>query len=234
MTDLKAPQQRASRRDRTAGAGEEAVAASGFRPTARRRNRLVAGLALGAIAIGGNVLVYSSLDSKSSVVQITRDVPAGELITADMLRPIDVGIDDSVSMISADEMASLVGQYARVRLGAGSLVVRPALQLEPLVSVGNAVVAVEVKSAELPNGLRERVPVRIVIPPANSAPDQTPRAIDGRIVGLPTPSESGVGTQSVSIEVAEADAPIVAAAPAVRIVLLVPSEDPAVGDEDGE
>ncbi len=206
------------------------AASRGFRPTARRRNRLAAGLALGAAAIGANVLVYASLNSSEPVVQVVRDVPAGEQITADMLRTVDADVDSTVNTIGGADMQSLIGQYAKVRLVAGSLVVYPAIQSQPLLSAGNAVVAIEVKAAELPVGLRERVPVLLVIPPIAGDDSGLPTTIDGRVVGLPVASESGLGTQSVSIEVEASLVASVAAADEVRIVLLVPSTDPAVQD----
>jgi hypothetical protein len=97
----------------------------------------------------------------------------------------------------------------------------------PLVSIGNAVVAFEVDASELPVGIRERVPVRLVIPADRSDDDQTPVSIDGRVVGFPTASDSGVGTMSVSVELDDADAAVAASADHVRVVLLVPSPDPA-------
>jgi hypothetical protein len=199
----------------------------GFRPSARRRNRLAAGVALGAIAIGGNVAVYSALNASEPAVQVVRDVAAGDAITSDMLRTVDVNVDATVNVIEGADLSSLIGQYARVRLVSGSLVTRQALQAVPLVSVGNAVVAFEVDASELPVGVRERVPVRLVIPADRSDDDQTPVSIDGRVVGFPTASDSGVGTMSVSVELDNADAAVAASADHVRVVLLVPSPDPA-------
>jgi hypothetical protein len=219
MTDPGTTQQR--------GHTPESERMRGFRPTARRRNRLAAGLALGAVAIGGNVLVYSSLDSSQPVVQIVRDVPAGDQITPDMLRTVDADIDPTVNVIPGADLSTLVGQYAKVRLISGSLVVRTALQPDPLLNPGSAVVAIEVKAAELPVGLRERVPVQLVIPGPASAGSAAATTIEGRVVGLPVASESGLGTRSVSLEVAAADASAVAAADDVRVVLMVPSEDRA-------
>jgi hypothetical protein len=199
----------------------------GFRPTARRRNRLVAGLALGALAIGGNMFAYASLSSSQPVVQVVRDVPAGDQITPDMLRTVDADVDATVNVIPGSDLNALVGQYAKVRLVSGSLVVRTALQPDPLLNPGNAVVAIEVKAAELPIGLRERVPVQLVIPGPPSVDSAAPITIEGRVVGLPLASDNGLGTQSVSVEVAAADASAVAAADDVRLVLMVPDEDPA-------
>lgn len=199
----------------------------GFRPPSRRRNRLAAGIALGAAAIGGNVLVYSSLNSSEPAVQVVRDVPAGELITGDMLRTVDVDADPTVNLVDGADIQSLVGQFAKVRLVSGSLVTHEALQSGPLVSDGNAVVAIQVNEAELPIGLRERVPVRLVIPANRNAQDSDPVAIDGRVVGLPRTSANALGTMSLSIELAVADASIIAAAESVQVVLLVPQPDPA-------
>ncbi len=227
MTDTSAMRQR--------GDTPESERVHGFRPTARRRNRLAAGLALGAVAIGGNLLAYSSLDSSQPVVQVIRDVPAGDQITPDMLRTVDADVDATVNVIPGADLNTLVGQYAKVRLVSGSLVVRTALQSDPLLKPGNAVVAIEAKAAELPIGLRERVPVQLVIPGPASEDSAVATTIEGRVVGLPVASDGGLGTQSVSIEVAAADASALAAADDVRVVLVVPSEDPAARtDEVGE
>lgn len=219
---------RERRSTQTPAATPEPERIRGFRPTARRRNRLAAGLALGAVAIGANTLIYTSLDSSEPVVQVVQDVPAGAQITSDMLRTVDVDVDGTVNVIAGAEIGTLIGQYAKVRLVSGSLVVLTAIQSNPLLSTGNAVVAIEVKAAELPVGLRERVPVQLVLPASGTNESAVPTSIEGRIVGLPLASDSGLGTQSVSIEVDAADAAAVAAADVVRVVLLVPSEDPAV------
>ena len=42
---------------------DETVQRRGFAPSARRRNRIAAGVALAAIAVAGNFLVYSALES---------------------------------------------------------------------------------------------------------------------------------------------------------------------------
>jgi hypothetical protein len=55
---------------------------------------------------------------------------------------------------------------------------------------------------------------------------------------LPTDTSSALGLQSLSVEVAAADAATIAAADDVRVVLVEPSEDPAgapgTPEEDGE
>ena len=204
----------------------------GFQPSARRRTRIAAGVALAAIAIGGNLYVYSTLDASEPVVQATRDVPAGQQITADMLRTVDVDADPTVNVIAGDRIDSLVGTYAKVRLVAGSLVTAEALQPTPLVAPGTSVVAIQVADGSLPIGLRERVPVLLVVPGQGSDTNAVITSVSGRVVGLPTDTSSALGLQSLSVEVADADAATIAAADEVRVVLVEPSEDPAVAPDE--
>ena len=135
----------------------------GFRPTSRRRSRIASGVALGAVAVAGNVLVYSSVDDRQLVLQAVRDVPAGAAVTQSDLGVVSVDVADSVRTIPSDEMTTTIGRYAKVRLVAGSLVVHEALQDRPLVSPGAGITAVQVPEGALPVGLRERSRVQLVI-----------------------------------------------------------------------
>lgn len=209
------------------------VARHGFAPSSRRRNRIAAGVALAALAVGANVLVYSALDDSEPAVMVVIDVPAGEQITGDMLRTVDLDAPSSVNLVPGDQLQSLIGAYAKVRLVSGSLVTPQSVQATSLVGPGNAVVAIQVDEGGLPVGLRERVPVRLVIPAASGAPTTDPNVIDGVVVALPIDTENALGRQSLSVEVPAASAPIVAAADEVRVVLLEPdgeSADEANGD----
>ena len=204
----------------------------GFRPASRRRARVAGGAALVAVAIGGNVLVYSSLSDRESVLQVVRDVPAGTQLTADDVRSIEVDADDSLRSVQADRLSTIVGQFAKVRLVSGSLVVVEALQSTPLVSPGAAVVAIQVPEGALPSGLRERSNVQLIVPPTgdgSTAPD--PTIVIGHVVGLPTALSTATGTRSLSVEVPEQSAATVAASDDVRVVLIQPGTDIAYADD---
>jgi hypothetical protein len=214
----------------TDSAATTGAARRGFQPRSRRRNRIAAGVALAAIAIGGNLLLYSSLDATEPVVQVVRDVPAGSQLTSDMLRTVDVAVDATVNVVGGGQLDSLIGSYAKVRLVSGALVTAESLQSTPLVSAGSSVVAIQVADGSLPIGLRERSAIQLVIParPDPGATDvPTPSSIIGRVVGLPMETSSALGLQSLSVEVAAADAVALAAADDVRVVLVEPGEDPA-------
>ena len=85
---------------------------------------------LAALAIGGNIRVYSTLDAKEAAVQAVVDVPAGSQITADMLRTVDVDVDSSVNVIAGSDLPAVVGQYAKVRIVSGSLLTSQSLQAD--------------------------------------------------------------------------------------------------------
>lgn len=203
----------------------------GFRPSARRRNRIAAGVALGAAAIGGNVLVYSSLDDTTTAVQAVENITAGSQVTADMFRVVEVDVDPSVPTVTEEQLPLLIGQYARVRIVSGTLVTGLTFQTEPLVRDDKAVIAIEIDADLVPIGTRERSSLALVTLDSADAPQTVP----GRALGPPTPSASSQGTVSMSIEVDTAQAPLLATAEIVRIVLLPPEPDTAAGDSiDGE
>jgi hypothetical protein len=198
----------------------------GFRPSTRRRNRIAAGVALGAAAIGGNVLVYSSLDDSTTVVQAIDNIPAGTQVTADMFRTVDVDVDGTVPTVGEDQLTSLIGQYARVRIVSGQLVVGLAFQPEPLVNAGKAIVAIEVDADLMPRNVRDRSDLQLVILDA----DGVPNTIPARAMEVPVESVSGNGSVSLSVEVDLSQSPAVAAADIVRVVLLPPTADVDAGD----
>lgn len=198
----------------------------GFRPASRRRARLAGGAALAALAIGGNVLVYSSLDDKTEVVQVIRNVRAGETVTSDDLRIVEVDVDPSVPVVESDDIGLVVNQYARVFIASGTLIVPQLVQSTPLVSAGAGVVAVEIRPTHVPFGLRERSRVMIVV--VSDDDGVAPFVTTGRVVFRGADVDGVTGVFALSVEVAEDVAPTVASGDDVRIVLLDPAGDPAM------
>ena len=200
------------------------AAPHGFRPVSRRRARLAAGAALAAVGIGGNVLLYTSLDDSVEVVQVATNVRAGQQLTAADLRTVEVDVDASVPVVTADRIDTLVGQYASVYIVAGTLMVDVLVQPEPLVAPGRSVVAVELRPTQVPTGVVERSRVQLIVVGAD---DSATYLADARVVSLTRGDDSG-GPTSMSFEVEAADAPALAAAGDVRVVLLDPGDDPAL------
>ena len=199
----------------------------GFRPSSRRRTRIAVGVVLAAVAIGGNVLLYASLDDRTEVLQLARDVRAGEVVTSEDLRIVEVDLDPTVPAVPSDDVALVVNRYARVFLPSGSLIFDQLVQPSPLVPDGAGGVSVEVRPTQVPAGLTTRSRVLLVVVPVG---DGELFVTDGRVVRHTGDAAEGT-TAALSVEVAVAEAPAVAAADDVRVVLLEPGV--AVAPEQG-
>ena len=203
--------------ERNTPTSRERQPSASARISSRARSRLAFGSLVVAIGVLINLAIYRSVDDKSPVLQLNRDVPAGQQISADDFRTVEIGADGAFRSVPSSDLNAVVGSYAKVRLIAGTLLAREALQAGPLVAPGASVVAVTVPAGEVPIGLRERSRVSVVI----VASDRTSTSVNGTVVGLPSQAGSS-GQVSVSIELAAGDAGAVAAAEKVRLVLLDP------------
>lgn len=193
--------------------------ARGFRPGSRRRARIAGGVAIAAIAVGGNVLVYTTLDDPTEVVQFVTNVDAGDVIASDDVRIIELDGDlESAGLVPADQLGLIVDQYARSFIPSGSLASTFVVQSSPVVGDGTAVVAVSPEDALLPRGLARRSRVLLV------TGGETPNRYEARVVSIEDDGD-------LSVEVAEADAVSVAVAASVHVVLLDPGDDPATADQ---
>jgi SAF domain len=158
------------------------------------------------------------------VLQLAANVRAGEQIVATDLRVVEVELDDTVPVVPADRLASIVGQYASVYIPAGTLLVDVLVRPDPLVAPGRSVVAVEIRPTQVPYGLLERSRVQIVVVGDGDAPAFV---TEGRVVSVIGSDAEGSEVGSMSVEVAAADAAVIAGADDdVRIVLLDPGVDP--------
>jgi hypothetical protein len=185
--------------------------------------RIAVGTLMSMVSVGVVLLVFSTADRRVAVLQVVRDLPAGaQLGTADV-RSIELSTDPSLAVVPAADIASVVGQYTKVRIVTGGLLASGLLQVGALVAPGSAVVAVTIPSGELPAGLRERSQVQIVIPPTGD--EVSPAPVTGRVVGLPDAPDSVTGQLSISFEMSAMDAVVVASATRVRVVLLDPGVD---------
>jgi ABC-type amino acid transport substrate-binding protein len=190
----------------------------------RRRARVATGALVVALAVAGNVLIYSSINDSTEVLQVVRDVPAGDLITADDLRVVEVDADSSVPTVSPDRIGEVVNRYARVHIAAGSLMVDVLAQPQPLVAIGQGVVAVEIRPTRIPAGLRERSRVLLV---GVGQSDEADVIVEGRVVSRGTGDGTSGELVGLSVEVAEEYAAALAAADDVRVALIDPASDPA-------
>jgi hypothetical protein len=185
--------------------------------------RITVGMLLSTAAVGVVLLVFSTADRRVAVLQVVHDLPAGAQLSAADVRSIELSTDPSLAVVKTADIATVIGQYTKVRIVTGGLLAFGLLQPGALVAPGSAVVAVTIPAGELPAGLRERSQVQIVIPTPGDDPPTSP--VLGRVVGLPDAPDSVTGQLSVSFEVSAVDAVAVASATRVRVVLLDPGID---------
>ncbi|HSJ91507.1 MAG TPA: SAF domain-containing protein [Ilumatobacter sp.] len=207
--------------------------AKGFRPGSRRRARIAGGAALVAVAIGGNVALYTSLDDRTEVLQVVEDIRAGEVVTAHDLRIVEGDLDPTGPAVAADDLALVVDQYARVHIASGTLLAPVLVQPTPLVGPGSAVVAIELRPTLVPDGLRERSLVELIVTSDGNDGDVEFRTT-GRAVTRPVAVDGVSGVVTMSIEVASSDAAVVAAGDDLRVVLIEPGVDPVYDDRPGD
>lgn len=211
----------ASEGRRSRPAAGSTTGSSGFRPNSRRRARVAAGAGLIAAAIGGNVLLYSSLDNRTEVLQLVTDLRAGETLTAEHVRIVAVDADPSVPVVPAGDLPTLLGYHARVHVPSGSLLSAISLQPSQLVAPGTAVVAIEIRPTQVPAGIRERSQLELVV-----LTETENLQLPARAVTRPTTTDGVTGLMTLSVEVASADAARIAAGDDVRVVLREPGADP--------
>jgi hypothetical protein len=105
-----------------AGSDRHSAATS---PTRRVRVPLLIG-ALAATLFAAVLVLYglSSAADRMEVLRITRDISAGEEITADALAPVGVAVDSASQLVPAASSADVVGKLAAKTMAPGDLVSR--------------------------------------------------------------------------------------------------------------
>ena len=175
----------------------------GWRP--RNPGRVAAGVLVVALSMLLALIAFRGSGHRVAVLVVARDVPAGAQITDGDLSVVNVAADAPLPTVSATERATIVGEYAKVRLLRGSLLIDGALQRGPLVDPNAAVLAIQVATGALPIGLREQSRVWLVLSPATGA---ATAVVNATVASLPV--DLGTGAVSLSLQVAFTDAARVA------------------------
>jgi hypothetical protein len=212
---------------------------SGLTSKARRQRRWSLAL-VGVLLILGSALVFLLLflnaGDRLPVLSVARNVPAGQVISADDLAVVRVGADAGVETISESERRNVIGQTAAVDLLPGTLLVAAQLGEPVALADGEAIVGVDLVGGEqaVPD-LQEGDEVLVVLTTltqAGATEDDTAAGSDlGEVitrarVSVVTGSEDDPDRVVVSLIVPEASAGQIAGANAAnRIALvLVPNE----------
>ena len=192
-------------------------------PRLRRRPSLIAAslllVVLGALA---SAWAYTSLGNTQEVIAVRTDVARGQLITAENLQVVRIGVDPALQTVPATQAGSLEGKRAAVDLKAGQLLVPGAVTSEVVPGQGKSAVGLSLTAAQMPSEpLVVGDNVRIVSTPGSQGDVGTtaPIVFSGGVITVS--DRAADGTTAVTVEVDADKAPELAARSASGKVALI-------------
>ena len=213
-----------------------------FKPGLRVRPYRPMRALVGAMTVVASVVaalaIYTKVGDRKEILAVRNGVLAGELITGDNLQVVSISSDDSFPSIPASDRALVVGQYAKVRLAAGALLVADAIQPAELVNPERVRINVVVSAGLVPVGLREQSRVTLVVTPPQSGSTRPPPAlVEAIVLSVPRDlveivgsGDRGRDTVPLTVEIDPRWVSLVGTAESVSVGVLDPSApfpDPA-------
>jgi hypothetical protein len=200
-------------------------------PRLRGRSRhgvpyLVLGVLLVIVCAGGFLLVTLNSGNRKPVLALARSVGIGHVLARQDLRQVDVSADGDVSVVDAQELATVLGRTMTTNLSAGSLLTTDALGGKAFPPSGQAVAALSLKPGQFPPEVSAGAHVAVVLSPvqpntATTAPPTSgPTIWEAVVTSVTSPQNSQVTV--ISVQLPAAEAPHVAAADGELAVLMVP------------
>lgn len=204
---------------------------NGLRMRPKRPARMILALLLVVGSITVALTIYVRIGNRQEVLAATRTVLAGEQLAMSDVRVVSISTDDDIAAVAATDRGLLVGQYARVRIAEGSLVVAASTQPTPLVDPDRILMSVTVPLGGVPAGLREGSRVALIVTPDTTvSAEQQPVLVEATVAAVPRNLAELVGGDSpgsaqvaLSVEVDPARAALVGSAESVAVGVLDPS-----------
>lgn len=207
--------------------------AEGKNPASRLRGthrRSIPHLLLGVLlvlACGGAFLAMSlNSDNRQPVLALARPVSVGQVLTAQDLRQVNLAVGGGVSVVDAEQVASVVGKTMSTTLPAGALLTLEAVSGAGVPAAGQAIAALSLKPGQIPSEVSAGTHVSVVFVPGQAGttlndpttPDST--AIWPAVVtSVNSPPNQQVTVVSVQLSVAAARQ--VAAVPAGQLSIVM-------------
>ena len=214
-------------------AGPEFEREGGLRVRPQRPARALFGVLLVAACVVAVLVVYTRLGDRREVLAVNRTVLAGEQLSDADLRVVSISSDDSFPSLPSSARASIVGQYARVRLAEGALLVGDSVQARPLVDPTKVLMSVSVPLAGVPTGLREGSRLVLIVTPRSPGDQVAPVLLEATVAAVPRNlgqlvssggSSSSSSAVALTVEVDPASASTLGPAESVAVAVLGPDE----------
>lgn len=189
-------------------------------PQRRQASRRVAGLVLAACGAWLAATAVASAGHKSKVLALAHPVARYHVVQSTDLRVVAVDAP-GVPLVGASDLNAVIGRLAAADLTEGSLLAPD--QLRPVgdiaVAADEVTVGLLLPQGSLPvDGVAAGDRVQVVIRSTQGS-SGAPTTVDGRVQAVGTPATNG--DRSVSVVVATADGPAVAAAASDRRASLI-------------
>jgi hypothetical protein len=212
--------------------GVETAARRGAWKAPRRTGRLPF-ISVGIVLVLASVVLVAWLVANAGhrvqVLQLARDVPAGQAITAQDLTTTPVAADSSVALIGSGQESEIVGRVAVVPLTAGTLLHAKLFGTAAYPPTGQVIASVALRPGHYPQGVSAGATVTVYV--ANKDLAQTekaaadPKRFAAVVLGVDEAGD-GQGSSVITVQIGKDDAHLLAAAAtdAVTIVQSGPGE----------
>jgi hypothetical protein len=195
-----------------------------------RNRRSIPHLLLGALLVlacaAGFLVIWLNTGNRQPVLALARGVPVGHILSTQDLRQVNVAVDPGVSVVDANQAASVVGKTMSTSLPAGSLLTPDAIAASLLPGQGQAIAALALKAGQFPPEISPGSHVLVVFAPAQvGVASPGPRSGDTSwvwpavVTGVTLPANEQ--TTVVSVELSEPAARQVAAVPSGQLSLVM-------------
>jgi hypothetical protein len=188
-----------------------------FEPTRSKRPGLVIGsAALVAACAAIFALVYTHSARQVSVIEITRPVMQGQLLTSADVGEVQVGDSGGIAVVPYSDVRRVVGAVAAVSLVSGALLAPGDVSMSWSLPAGDAVVGIDLKPGMLPaSGVSPGETVTIVL----TGPSGTP---------VPTQTSTGSGSSDGGGNATSISPSVIGTATVVAV------DEPQVDSSDGD
>ncbi|MFF4339275.1 SAF domain-containing protein [Kitasatospora sp. NPDC001540] len=170
---------------------------------ARRRRPAVLAMAAALIAAGGlgGAALYNSSGQRIAVLALARDVPMGQVISADDLVVAHIAGDPVLHPLDAQDLQGTVGLRATTDLKRGALLVKSDLTSDPATQPGQQIVGISAKRSQLPaTRLQPGLQILIVnTPDSGSGTTRTPETMTAVVAAVGKPDTDGSTVIDVAV-----------------------------------
>lgn len=194
----------------------------------RRQRRRVPEMAIGLVLVLVGALsslwLYSSLSKTEAVVQTSRSIRRGEVITESHLQVMMINERDAAKFVRPDAAADLIGKVAAVNLESATPLTEAMVERRPMLLAGEALTSVAMEPGTFPPDLEVGDVVAVaLVPDIVVAEARPPRLFEGPVVVWSIEQPEGLfGTAIVTLRSTSELAVEVAGSGEVQIAVVAP------------